>query len=252
MDDNPSRHTLSVVDVFDNILPLDLIYCDIVPLAARSFLYVNRSSSNAALPVLRRKYRVQWAAFHGHDQDVALLTKPGHNKLHALLSGDLQDEQLLLLGTGRHFNSKRDNPAWGNNNAIRMAAKNGHDKVVVLLLADRRVDPTVNDNEPIRLAARNGHAKVVALLLADYRVDPTVSDDEPIRVAAKNGHVDTVKLLLCHPKVNPDACNNAAFYSAQKNGHHEVATLLISVCGVERGEFRRRMIKDLAALLPPK
>ncbi|PRP79798.1 hypothetical protein PROFUN_12552 [Planoprotostelium fungivorum] len=41
----------------------------------------------------------------------------------------------------------------------------------VRLLRDGRADPSANDNEAIRMAAKNGHHEVVELLAADLRVE---------------------------------------------------------------------------------
>ena len=43
--------------------------------------------------------------------------------------------------------------------------------IVELLIADPRVDPTAKNNNAIRMASRNGHTETVALLLADPRVE---------------------------------------------------------------------------------
>jgi hypothetical protein len=88
-------------------------------------------------------------------------------------------------------------PGANNNEAIREASKNGHTKVVELLLKDRRVNP----NEALRDASKNGHIKVVKLLLKDRRVNPTVNNNEALREANKNGHTRVVQLLLKDDRV---------------------------------------------------
>ena len=62
------------------------------------------------------------------------------------------------------------------------------------------IDPAVEDNEAIRMAATNGHLDVVKYLIEKvdetYGVDPAAMDNEAIRCAASNGHVDTVSCLM--------------------------------------------------------
>ena len=55
-----------------------------------------------------------------------------------------------------------------------MAAYNGHDNVVALLLEHPKVDPSVCDNDAILEASYYGHDRVVAMLLEHPRVDPSV------------------------------------------------------------------------------
>lgn len=50
-------------------------------------------------------------------------------------------------------------------NEFGLASKNGHLKVVKLLLLDLRVVPSADNNYAIKLASEKGHLKVVKLLL---------------------------------------------------------------------------------------
>ena len=83
----------------------------------------------------------------------------------------LTDEVKRLLNKGV-------DPSVKDNEAIRMASKNGHTDVVRLLLQDKRVDPIDDGNYAIRLASRNGYTEVVKLLLQDRRVKDTLSKEE--------------------------------------------------------------------------
>ena len=64
--------------------------------------------------------------------------------------------------------------------ALMLAAQNGLDTVVTLLLAHERVNPNIADpvfgSTALILAAWNGDAAVVTRLLADKRVNPNISD----------------------------------------------------------------------------
>ena len=58
------------------------------------------------------------------------------------------------------------------------AAKERHASVVMVLLADDRVEPNManqNGYTALMRAAVKGHASVVTLLLADERVDPNMT-----------------------------------------------------------------------------
>ena len=57
---------------------------------------------------------------------------------------------------------------------------------------ERGVDPSSRDNEAIRVASKNGHTDVVKLLLSLPKimgVEPFVNDNYLIECAARFGHV---------------------------------------------------------------
>ena len=61
-------------------------------------------------------------------------------------------------------------------------------------------------NTPIHLAAMEGHQKIVEILLNDNQTDKNskeyFDDLAPMHMAAKEGHSEVVKLLLNHPEVD--------------------------------------------------
>src|SRR5438034_116131 len=91
-----------------------------------------------------------------------------------------------------------------------LAAANGHEEVVKLLLADDFVNPDskcIDGWTPLLSAAARGHDAVVKLLLADSRVNPeskNIDGCTPLLSAAARGHDAVVKLLLADSRVNPD------------------------------------------------
>ena len=109
-------------------------------------------------------------------------------------------------------------PTARKNYALRWASKKGHDCVVVLLLADPRVNPITFASSALRLAAEEGHDRVVALFLKDGRADPTAQNSESLYWASQNGHASVVALLLEDGRVNPTANNNRAYWAATWNG----------------------------------
>ena len=76
--------------------------------------------------------------------------------------------------------------AWksGNSGSRLQAVYNqGHASVVVLLLADERLDPNIANQDGSRAltrAALNRYDSVVKLLLADERLDPNIADKSGI------------------------------------------------------------------------
>ena len=113
----------------------------------------------------------------------------------------------LLLGRDDVEADSRDR--WGQT-PLSMAAQNGHEAVVKLLLSrDVEADPKDKDGQtPLSLAAENGHEAVVKLLLNrhDVAADPRDKDSQtPLSLAAKNRHEEVVKLLLSRDDVAADS-----------------------------------------------
>ena len=84
--------------------------------------------------------------------------------------------------------------AWksGNSGSRLQAVYNqGHASVVVLLLADERLDPNIVNQDGSRAlfcAAVNGDTSVVKLLLADERLDPNIADKSGITALILAAH----------------------------------------------------------------
>jgi ankyrin repeat protein len=97
-----------------------------------------------------------------------------------------------------------------------LAARDGHETVVKLLLAKEGVDPDSRDSKygqtPLSWAAENGHEAVVKLMLAKDGVDTNLKDNDgrtPLSWAASNGHDAVVKLrtaLTRNPRIITVGC----------------------------------------------
>lgn len=87
-----------------------------------------------------------------------------------------------------------------------MATKEGHDKVVALLLTSPYTfnPATIEDSNftLIEWGAMKGHDKVVATLLADPRIDPTAENNAAVEYAVRYNHSHVVIQLLDDPRVN--------------------------------------------------
>jgi ankyrin repeat protein len=120
--------------------------------------------------------------------------------LMAAAAGDTQAvEQLLNAaspGVRAAFVSAADQD---NNTALHLAAENGHETVVgVLLSARAAVDSADAEGfTPLLSAAARGHAGVAKVLLeAGASVHIFPGQNSPLHVAADSGHANVVKLLL--------------------------------------------------------
>ncbi len=133
---------------------------------------------------------------------------------------------LLTCKLWKEMGTRFLDPSVNHNYAIRWASGKGQDKVVKLLLEDKRVDPAACDNDAIRDASQNGHHKAVKLLLEDERVDPAAWDNYAIRLASEKGYDKVVKLLLEDKRVDPASNNHRAIRWAVQNGHDKVVNLL--------------------------
>jgi ankyrin repeat protein len=138
------------------------------------------------------------------------------------------------------WNQKNDNRDTG----LHLAAENGCEAVVRLLLAKDGVDPDSKDSEyartPLSLAAESGHEAVVRLLLANDGVDPDSKDSDygraPLSWAARSGHGAVVQLLLAKDGVDPDSKDyhgRTPLSWAARNGHWAVVQLLLAKDGVD-------------------
>lgn len=119
------------------------------------------------------------------------------------------------------FNFGRD--SWYG---FSMACFLGFDLIVEKMLKDTDIDPSDRGDEAIRLAALNGHVAIVKLLLSDSRVNPCARDNCAFRWAASKGHAEVVVLLLSDPRIDPAAGRNSALKRASQNRNWHLMKLL--------------------------
>jgi len=118
-----------------------------------------------------------------------------------------------------------------------LAAQQGNQGAVMLLLARSDIDPDKPDNDsktPLRWASSYGHTEVVRLLLERDGVSPDRPDKNggtPLCGSSFNGHEGVVRLLLARDDVNPDKPDKyggTPLRWASSNGHEEVVRLLLT------------------------
>ncbi len=113
--------------------------------------------------------------------------------------GDLANAKLTLKNHP-DFISRKDN-AMGDT-PLHLAARNGHEDIVQLLLTSK-ADVNAKDDwqqTPLHFAAAYGHMAVVELLLANgAEVNAKNADNKtPLQCAVKNGNGDVAELLRKH------------------------------------------------------
>lgn len=116
-------------------------------------------------------------------------------------------------------------------NAISWSAENGYAELTKSLIS---LGAPINENRnyPLELASRNGHTKIVKILLEAGANTRDSSPDEGycLRLAAYRGHTSIVKLLL-EAGANPMANNYKSLELALRMQHMDVVEILLdSIC----------------------
>lgn len=155
--------------------------------------------------------------------------------LAALLLNHSEAETQYLLGYVTQLAGQRSTP-------LIIAARNGHDKVVRLLLDHYRVDTeqtgtvrfdgyVIDGATALWCAAGAGHFEVVRLLVShNANVNhTTITNSTPLRAACFDGRLDIVRYLVEH---NADISitnkyNNTCLMIAAYKGHTDVVKFLL-------------------------
>ena len=125
---------------------------------------------------------------------------------------------------------------------LSLAAENGHEAVVKLLLAEDGVDINSKDRygwTPLSWAVKYKYEVVIKLLLAKDGVDINAKDGlgrTPLSLAAGNGHAAVIKLLLAEEGVDINSKSSDSrtpLLLAIENKHEAAVKLLLSKDGVD-------------------
>lgn len=120
--------------------------------------------------------------------------------------------------------------------SLLLAAKQGHESIVKMLLATQGIDihiPDSSGNSPLNEAARGGHLSVVEQLLKeDVEINhPNKQQATPLLLAAVNGHDLVVKRLLKVSGIDvnlPNTDGDTPLFLAAKLGHYLVVEQLLT------------------------
>ncbi|XP_067676260.1 ankyrin repeat domain-containing protein 50-like [Haliotis asinina] len=221
-----------------------------------------------------------WAASEGHREVVKLLVSNGANVSHvdrfginilhaACLGGDKEVVKYILSKNTLDIN---DRVRCGRT-AVMLAAKNGHQDVVELLVgkgANLSLVDKTGDNI-LHCACRGGDAEVVKYILSQEMLDinnlgprkktPVIVDINkrgwkrrtPVMVAAEQGHKEVVELLVKHGtdlslKVASNlhgACYSGQFYAVN-------CVLSLNLVDLKRGGWKNRIPMMVAAKVGSK
>jgi ankyrin repeat protein len=120
---------------------------------------------------------------------------------------------------------------------LSIASSLGQDTTVAALLRRSNVDVNsleYKGNAPIHAAARNGHTKVMELLLASDRIDLNVKTKRfqvtALHIATTRGHLELIKQLIDHEDVNvncTDFYGRVPLHLSTEHGHLAVTDLLL-------------------------
>jgi len=128
------------------------------------------------------------------------------------------------------------------NTPLVWAARNGHERVVEILLGQDDSSPDKRgklDRTPLSFAAGNGHEGVLKMLLGRDDVNPDRSDwdfQTPLSYAAQKGLEGVVKILLQRDDVNPnerDGNGETPLSHAAERGHEGVVKVLLQRSDVD-------------------
>lgn len=143
--------------------------------------------------------------------------------------------------------------AWKDHEALELATKMGHRKVIEMLVA-AGADVKSKDSHALRWVAYHGYPDLLEKLMPSS--DVAASDSIALRYAAHKGHTECVKLLL--PKSDPLASNSEALRLASRFGHTGVVEALKDVSKVDHNKDEALRLaarfghEAIVALLAPK
>ena len=116
--------------------------------------------------------------------------------------------------------------AMNDNEALIGAARNGHEKIVKMLLKDGRCDPSARENASLMYALQNKHIGMAASLLDSRRLSPARMS-EALRLAAGLS-LGLVRTLIENYHVHPSIDDNEALAIACSKGQYDVFNYLLS------------------------
>lgn len=150
----------------------------------------------------KNKYKFPKSMFKKHTP-IKAYSRLNHSFRIAAKNGHIKIVRKLI-----QLNHQNINPGARNNYAIRWASEKGDLTMVNYLLTLSGVNPSADSNYSLRIASEYGYLSIVKTLIEDGRSDPTDNDYYALRWAAKNGHIEVFDLLRSHPVVKENEKND--------------------------------------------
>jgi len=190
------------------------------------------------------------ACTNGHSEVVRLLLQSPGIDPNSYKTYEIRREQ------GIEYCDEADD--WYHDDSpIAIAAKNGHEEIVRLILDCNRVDEeqipialvkacqgghmsiarflltktdykAFEESAPFRAACVKGQTDIVRMFLDEFKADPSVKDNFAVLAASKNGHIDIVRLFLDDPRVSLTTENDDVLNMACKKGQLDLVRIFLA------------------------
>ncbi|KAJ5114892.1 hypothetical protein NUU61_000651 [Penicillium alfredii] len=166
-----------------------------------------------------------------------------HVFFYAAIMGHVEIVAYLVSFFGEKLDPNCNDQMYGRG-AFTIAASSGRVDVVRFLLSWKPTNPNLREpwkqHTPLFVAAMNGQQEIVDVLVGNDRVDleiPDVYGTTPLGVAADRNHLGIVKKLLAGPRrANPNARDDngqTPLFSAGFYGHLDIVRLLLEADGID-------------------
>jgi len=178
-------------------------------------------------------HQIRWHLGSDSGSDLSIEYLDSFSGLHCASFFGVVDVVAALIEMGSYDINKRDTRG---STPLAWAARNGHEKVVQMLLQRPEVYPNLSDYSgmtPLSHAASEGRGEVVKMLLEQpevYPDEPDGSRQTMLSYAAKGGHEGVVKILLELAEVNPNEPgrdSQTPLGYAARWGHEGVVRILL-------------------------
>ncbi|CEP00470.1 hypothetical protein PBRA_001524 [Plasmodiophora brassicae] len=169
--------------------------------------YLVDGCHQGSLPVVEQLCRFTCLRQADYDRALVAAAERGHWDVVRFLIHDRQADPGACVAIGDGWSGE-------DNAAIRLAALNGHDRVVAILLQSERCNPGASQSQALRNAASAGHVRIVERLIVEKSVDASALHGDCLTQAARNGHIDIVRVLLQRTTADPCAWRCAPLRAA--------------------------------------
>jgi ankyrin repeat protein len=203
---------------------------------------------------------LHWVAFFGIASAARLLLNPtdAGNNPDTMRRDFWATISSGILGSLSNPNSNLNARDSYDRTPLSLAARNGYDTVVRLLINTPGIDLNARDNHgqtALSRAAESDHDEVVQLLINTPGIELNARDNygrTPLSWAAGNGHDTVVRLVINTPGIDLNVRDNygrTPLSWAAENGRDAVVRLLINAPGIElnTGDRVSRTSLSLAA-----